>query len=481
MCSFMAGGLGLNPDGVLAATERMMDEVGMPHALLDAARGLLHPDPACRWQSAEVRRALAEVPLATVPWAAREPGRTLSADPPAVAAGEIESQARQASQAVCAFLEAAADSSCPDCLWPASPQTFRTNPVSILFGACGPIECVRQVRGECPPEWLDWTERQATAERTPPGFALGRAGVARTLAACGREDVARALVHEALASPLLQESPDLYYGAAGVGLAALEVQATVGGQALLNAAADVAAGVMKGARKRVAGLAWASGEGKVHCGLAMGASGIALFLTCLGARTGDGRYWEQARRALDFDLAQVRPRGAYPHLPDAAGRHRSFWSPHVSFGTAGLVAAALRLHACTGDRALLAQAERLAAVLTFRWTNKLWQDMGYAGWGETLLDLHMVTGNAVYRDHALRMADSILLHRVHTRHGTAFPAYGMNRVASDFAMGTSGIALFLHRLATSTPHRAFFPDHLLPGWTGPDAAPASASPVPQAC
>ncbi|HLM68286.1 MAG TPA: protein kinase/lanthionine synthetase C family protein, partial [Longimicrobium sp.] len=471
MCSFMASGLGLNPAAVLVTTERMLDEVGMPRVLVDVARGLLHPDPGCRWDGAEVRRALARVPVSAIPWSAREPGRDLSAESPGLVQREVEAEAGEVCGEVCAFLEASSDPSGEDCLWPSSPQAFRTNPVSILFGACGPLEYVRRVRGACPGTWLDWTERHAAVERTPPGFALGLAGVARTLAANGRTDAALRLVRTALDSPLLEESPDLYYGAAGVGMAALEIHAATGDASLLQSAVDVAAAVEKQARQGTRGLAWPSPEGTVHCGLAMGSSGIALFLTYLGARTGEERYWALARRALAFDLSQVRNRGAYAHLPDAVGPHKTFWSPHVSFGTAGLVSAAVRLYACTGERELLAEAERLGAALTFRWTNKLWQDMGYAGWGETLLDLHAATGNPVYRGHALRMAEIILPHRVHTRHGTAFPAYGLNRVASDFAMGTSGISLFLHRLTTSATDRAFFPDHLLPGRARPAREP----------
>jgi len=89
--------------------------------------------------------------------------------------------------------------------------------------------------------------------------------------------------------------------------------------------------------------------------------------------------------------------------------------------------------------------------------------MGLAGWGETLLDLHAATGEARYRQVALRHAEALLAVRVETRFGTAFPGGGLNKVASDHGGGTSGIALFLHRLVHGG-NRAFFPDHLLPGW-----------------
>src|SRR4051794_33311220 len=55
LCSFLAGGLGLNPRGVLATASAMIDERGLPRELLAVARGLLNPDPAARWDAEAVR------------------------------------------------------------------------------------------------------------------------------------------------------------------------------------------------------------------------------------------------------------------------------------------------------------------------------------------------------------------------------------------------------------------------------------------
>jgi len=194
--------------------------------------------------------------------------------------------------------------------------------------------------------------------------------------------------------------------------------------------------------------------------MGQGGAGISLFYTALGAATGDGRWWRVAREALEFEFSQVRRRSGYAWWPATGGtRRKSSQSPHVIFGTAGVGAAAIRLHACTGDPSLRQWAEECAHTLTFRWTNKLWQDMGYTGWGETFLDMHAATGDPRYRQHALRIAQVVLPSQVQTRYGTAFPGSGLSRVASDFGMGASGIALFLHRLAKGG-HRAFFADAL---------------------
>ncbi|HEU0301004.1 MAG TPA: lanthionine synthetase LanC family protein, partial [Longimicrobium sp.] len=473
MCCCMAGGLGLNREGVLKTAEMMMDEVGLPRVLSTIARGLLNPDPSERWGAGEVRRAFRAVRDGDVAWGAHEPGRRVAPGADACAAADTASRAAEACDAVCAFLEASAGPGDADALWPASPQTHRTNPVSVLHGAGGPLEYVRRVRGACPDAWLDWVEERALPERCPPGLYAGLAGVALTLSACGRPESARRVMRAAVESPLLSSSAGLYYGAAGVGLAALSLGAELGDPALREFAVQTGERLGGLAVPRSRGIAWPGEGGVIPSGLALGGSGIALFYTYLGASTGQERYWELAGKALRFEFAQARTRGGYLFWPDNAGRHRRYWSPHVSFGAAGVGAAAARLYRCTGDPQMLQWAERCARALTFRWTNKLWQDMGYAGYGETFLDMYALTGDPAYREHALRMAEVLLPNQVKTRLGVAFPGLGWCRVSSDFGYGTSGIALFLHRLVHGG-NRAFFPDHLIPGWS-PDVPVAGAA------
>jgi len=467
--SLMAGGLRLNRDGVLATAQMMMDEVGLPRELLAVARGLLDPDPAARWTGDDVRRALGEVRLGAVPWAPAEPGKSLQADE--AEGADVVAGAAAAAQATCEFFEAAAKPERAAFLLPVAPQAFRANTVCIQFGACGPVEHVRRVRGSVPGEWLDWLERQATPERVPPGLYVGLSGVALTLAACGRGEAALGLMRTALESPVIATDADLYHGAAGVGLAALQLGVQLDDAALRDAAVALGGDLEGRAERFRHGIAWRAEDGLLSCGMAQGGAGISLFYTALGAATGDERWWRVAREALEFEFSQVRRRSGYAWWPATGGRYKRMQSPHLMFGSAGVAAAAIRLHACTGDPSLREWAELSAHTLTFRWTNKLWQDMGYAGWGETFMDMHAATGDARYRQHALRIAQVVLPAQVATRYGTAFPGNGLSRVSTDFGMGASGIALFLHRLAHGG-YRAFYPDAL----TG---FPASPPPAPR--
>jgi serine/threonine protein kinase len=476
MCSMMTPGLGLNRDGVLAAAEMMMDEVGLPRELLIAGRGLTDPDPATRWTGDAVRRALAGVRPSDLPWKPRLPGRNGPLPSPREER-EVLARVSAAGEELCAFFEAAAGGQDAERLWPVSPEAFSSNAVCIQFGACGPIEYVRRAHGSSPEAWLDWVERAAVPGRIPPGMYVGLAGIALTLAAGGRKGAARRLLLEAAESPLLKSTSGLYQGAAGVGVAALSLADALDEPALRDVAVELGVGLRERAQERRQGLAWSAKE-VIPCGLAGGAAGISLFYTYLGATTGERSWWEVARRALDFDLAQASRRGEYTFWPSTARPRRIFRSPHVFFGSAGIATAAIRLHACTGDPELLDRARTAAGTLTFRWTNKLWQDFGYAGWGETLLDMHAATGEHSYRQQAVRLAQVLLPMRVRTRFGTAFPGGGLNRVASDFGMGASGIGVFLHRLTTPGTHRAFYPDHLIPGWGAPKEAPAAGVTVP---
>jgi serine/threonine protein kinase len=473
-CSLMGPGLGLNPEGVLASAGMMLAEVGLPRELLAIAARLMDPDPSTRWRGDDVRRALESIPVSRIPWRAAEPGRVLRAEE--WKGGEVAEEALAACESVCEFFEVSADPSSNHCLWPSSPAAYHVNPVCIRFGACGPIEFVRRVRGRCPDAWLGWVEERADPARVPPGLYVGLAGVGLTLAGCGRETAGRRLLLAAMESPLLAADADLYHGAAGVGLAALTLGAALGDEELVGAAIRIGTDLERRAERRRSGIAWRAEDGSIPSGISKGGSGISLFFTYLGAATGEPRWWDVSRRALEFEFSQAKHTSGYAFWPDEGGtRRKRPQSPHVAYGSAGVGAAAVRLYACTGEGDLWEWAERCADVGTFRWTNKLWQDFGYAGWGELFLDMHAVSGEPLPRAHAERTAEILLANRVRTRLGVAFPGGALNRVASDFGMGASGIALYLHRLAHRRSDRVFYPDHLLPGWgqRAVEAAPAA--------
>ncbi|HYR07259.1 MAG TPA: lanthionine synthetase C family protein, partial [Longimicrobium sp.] len=461
--------LDLHRGGVMAMAEMMMAEMGLPRMLLEVADGLLAPDPAVRWTGDPVRAALARVRPSTLPRQAPVHGAR-----EANGGGEVDGAAEndlapraalvEACERLAAFFEASAGHAGPELLWPASPDAHGTNGASIQFGAGGPVEFVRRVRGTVPDAWLEWLEGAAVPERCPPGMYTGLAGVALTLDAAGQPETVGRLLRVAAADPRLADTPGLYHGVAGVGTVALALAARQDDPELERVAVRIGDELAARARRRARGLAWPV-DGTIAAGLGAGGSGIALFYTYLGARIGEPRYWELAKQALRFEFSQARWRAGYAFWPSAAGPRPRFRSPHVYFGSAGVATAAARLYACTGDPDVRSWAETAARTLTFRWTNKLWQDFGYAGWGETLLDMQVATGEAAYHHHARRMAQVLLAAQVPTRFGTAFPGGALNRVAADFGMGASGIGVFLHRLATPGTERAFYPDHLLPGWS----------------
>lgn len=202
--------------------------------------------------------------------------------------------------------------------------------------------------------------------------ALGAALVALTsdLAVC---ETAPALVDRCLDAALADPMPgaDLLEGLAGVivGLdAALDLAPE---QRWLDGALTLGRRLASLGERRVPGLAWPlhPGSSTYLCGLAHGASGVALALTRLARRDPDEPMWSRtAQRARDFERSYYSPEhGSWADLRDDAGGEApsSRVYPHMwCHGSIGI--AAERLDAT--DR--LGRADRLAALEAVRSTTR---------------------------------------------------------------------------------------------------------------
>jgi hypothetical protein len=71
---------------------------------------------------------------------------------------------------------------------------------------------------------------------------------------------------------------------------------------------------------------------------------------------------------------------------------------------------------------------------------------GLAGLGNALLDLWDFGLGERSLEEAWRVASGILLFRIERDEGLAFPGEQAIRESTDFATGSAGICLFLHRL-----------------------------------
>ncbi|MBL8227788.1 MAG: lanthionine synthetase C family protein [Bryobacterales bacterium] len=345
-----------------------------------------------------------------------------------------------------------ADYTRTDRLWPADPIVFQTNPLNVAYGACGTALFLHDVLGELPPRIREWLlARPVDASSYPPGLYSGIAGVAWTFAMMGLEERAGELFRLIPESPLAFKAYDMFNGASGWGLAALARYVETGDGWYLNLAGRAGDYLLANAQRDEHGAFWRDEDGIVRLGFGLGGSGIALFLLYLGKTSGETRYVSAAREAMDFEIAKAQHRGGamvWGATPDIA-EHRPYWLR----GGAGVASALIRFGATLHEQyysGIAAKAARGCAAF-FSVAPHLFE--GLASMGETLLDMYQATGEQHYLDLARQKAEQIMLYRIDSRNGIAFPGRYLLRISNDYGMGSAGIGLYFHRLTGQRPRR----------------------------
>lgn len=457
--TFNASGLDLNREGILEALDLVLRDLRLPAELSTLVRGLTEGDPAQRWDLDRAESFLLSMPepqdhtplfhhLGCVPDTLR-PSRDLR---PAV---------RETMEGVARFIQDKTRVGREDTLWPSSPDVFHTNPVSLQYGAAGTAFFLLRAEGKVSDEVLDWIVRRAEASPCPPGLARGLAGVALLLLEAGRVDQALRLLATASQSPLLEQEHGLYFGGSGFGLAQLHFWHHLGSARYLEEAVKVGRRLAEKANRVPEGVTWGMPERSIH-GLFEGPSGVALFLLHLAAATEEGQFLELALEAIRFDLAYKQELGTHLLWFPYTNAHPSEpKSPHLWFGSAGIGAVLLRAYVVTGDPELRAIADRCAATVSERYTNKLWYDFGLAGFGELLLDFYTYLGDEKYLNTAFYLAEALLPHRVQRPEGCAFLGQDHYRICCDLGWGAAGIGVFLQRLLEPATPRLLMIDSLL--------------------
>jgi hypothetical protein len=404
--------------------------------------------------------------------------------PAGAADARLRGEVEQTVDGIAEYVVATADPYREDRLFPADLAVFETNPLSIAFGAMGVLYALRRITGRVPEHLLAWALRhEVDSTAYPPGLYVGQSGIAWVLADLVEPDLADAVLARAATHPLLLTATNLVYGCVGYGLSRLRLWQLTGAEAHLEEARRIGAHLAATAVRDGRGARWPAREGldpeeRVRIGYAYGGSGVALFLLYLHHATGEEAAFDLGRAALDFDLAAgvrigTRARG-YPRDategPSEPGVVRNYWDE----GTAGVTTVALRYLLSRPDPELrqrvredLEDSCRKYAVLP-----QLFH--GLAGLGNVVLDAYELTGDRRYLDEAWRTAEGVLLFRVDRREGVVFPGEQALRECTDFATGSAGIGLFLHRLSQARPgdrtNFNFVLDDLLPAGIVPLAS-----------
>jgi hypothetical protein len=413
-------------------------------------------------------------------WRAPVPLSRPAVSPPAF--GGLRDEVERTVAGAVRYLETVADPHRADRLFPADLSVFETNPLSVAFGAAGVLYAQQRITGTAPGHLVGWAlARDPRSDAYPPGLYLGQAGIAWVLAELGHGEVAEALIRRAGDHPLRTESWDVLHGDAGYGLAAIQLARRLGVPGLLDDAVAAGEQLARAGVRDERGVHWPGRDGRVRVGYGHGASGIALFLLYLHLVTGDERWYDLGRAGLAFDLSHgvhhderlwLFPRFASTD-PEDGKILRNYWDE----GTAGVTTTALRYLAARPDPELAALVPQLLVDSCRKYTVFPQLFHGLAGLGNVLLDGYELLGEERYAAEAWRTAEGVLLHRVDRDEGVVFPGEQALRECADYATGSAGVALFLHRLTVARPggrsNFNFVLDDLLPAGPCSPAGPRS--------
>ncbi len=367
---------------------------------------------------------------------------------------QLQNEVRETVDGVVRYLQHTADPERDDRLFPADLFVFETNPLSVAYGATGVLYALHRLGAEVPSHLIEWVLRRPISnDDYPPGLYLGQAGISWVLCELGHAEVAARILRAARNHEMLWRSPDVLHGAAGYGLACLQLWRKGLGNEFLDDAVRVGEYLNRRCVRDARGAHWPHEDGSVPLGYANGGSGIALFLLYLSLAASDSASLELGRQALDFELAQgVWLEGQFAgfpsHLmdPSEAPTEPAVLSCYWDSGSAGVGAALIRYLALTSDATLDAWLDPLADDASRKYVAFPQLFRGLAGMGNFLLDVWDLTGDERHLLAAWEAAEGILLFRIDRQEGIAFPGEQARRESGDFATGAAGVSLFLDRL-----------------------------------
>ncbi|MDF2919087.1 MAG: hypothetical protein K0S70_3304 [Microbacterium sp.] len=336
-----------------------------------------------------------------------------------------------------------------DRLWPGDPRQFGQPAFSLGHGALGVAVALDAGGVALAPELRSWVSRSIAHVSTGQarlGLMDGAAGALWACRRLGFADEATAL-HEYLQDDAVGSlGSDLATGLPGIGIALLDERDSARGVERATAIIDILS-----ERWGLLGPAAPTGAPSPvpsprHGGLMGGASGTALLALRVFELTGERRFLEIARRALDVDLRTLR-RDA-----DGSVQVDQGWRmlPYLAHGSAGvgLVLARYLAHE-PGDDELRVTLHGIIRAASAPFVVQAGLFAGRAGLALFLHSLE-ATGHASAdtvraRDHHL---GRMTLHALDAPVGARFVGDAMLRASCDLATGAAGVLL---ALASASP------------------------------
>ncbi|WP_214483784.1 class III lanthionine synthetase LanKC [Bacillus sp. SM2101] len=438
--------LGIKPNAHKDFLDELVTEFGLPEEIMEIILSLMDDDPSCR---PSIQDVITQLEATVVSLSHKFYIKDRISD-------NIISQTIQGATR---FIEETATLKRNDRLYPSDAKMV--NSLSISNGALGVAVTLKLINGEIPSQHINWVLKQEiTCEKYPQGLYVGLSGIAWALSIIGLKDYATDVMERANNHPLLNKSTDIYTGLSGVGLANLYFWTITRDTSYIKMAKEVGDRLLDTGIKNEKGIYWPSPEGETHIGYSRGSSGTALYLLYLYQATNEQKYLDCGKEALDFDLNNSIKYEGIASFPRRVS-NSNIVSPYWAFGTAGVATTVLRYFIVTESKYYKDQLNQIETD-TFR-KFSLFPGLynGLSGIGNFLLDCYQFLNEEKYLHRAYDIAKSINSFKILKGDGVAFPGDNLFRINNDFGTGSSGIALFLHRLLNQGSNFNFLVDELI--------------------
>jgi len=340
--------------------------------------------------------------------------------------------------------------------FPSQPDTMKRGEISLYYGVPGPVlfylelykatgkeQYKRQALSAA--NWLIeqahsdsagyyWTD--VTIRGTPypdPGLYTGTAGVGTAFLELGKMfndslhwKYARGAADWLTAHKIKEKqgadwngSNDIISGAAGTGLFLIRASKILGNPAYLETAKDAGDFLISRSISDPPGVKWGASAdtSRLYPNFSHGTSGIAYFLAVLYQATHEERYLKAAVEGANWLIAHKEVSAGegdawYHHEPDGKNLYYVGWC-HGPAGTGRLF---YQLFLVTGDSTYFSILKETARwLITCGIPDKLlpgfWNVSvccGNAGIADFFADMYRLTGNKLYRDWAVKIADDLL-------------------------------------------------------------------------
>lgn len=332
-----------------------------------------------------------------------------------------------------------------DRLFPADPFLYRTNPLSLGFGASGVMYALKKCDFEIPKRAYNWFEKKlkdVNGRKYPPGLLTGTSGIAWAIWELGYEDEALRMMEIANEHRLLASHHSLFYGAAGVGMTNLYLYLKTKDKKFLDCAVALGDQLLKTAKRNERGIYWEDDEGKAYLGYGYGQSGVALYLLKLYQLTGNEFYLLHGKQAVDFDLSYGIEQANGVFTFTGSTTDTSTFEPYLEAGSAGVIKVLLRY-------GMWDKIEGISDDLHRKYSVFCGLLFGLGSFVDVFTDMYIFSKNEKYLRMGKRPVAGIQqLYLLKTSQGLATPGDGLFRISCDYATGVAGVMRTLHRYRT---------------------------------